>query len=67
MGVACAFRPRAAVRLQNRAAALTLVLAHKMSHVYEYRRHQLRRDFLLLIFVRREVSARIFGWQYLCA
>src|SRR5215217_2025342 len=35
--------PRAVVRLQNRAAALTLVLAHKLSHVYEYRRHQLRR------------------------
>ena len=36
MGVANAFRPRAVVRLQNRAAALTLGTSHKLSHGYEY-------------------------------
>ena len=44
VGVACAFRPRAAVRLRKSFCRSHLLgPAHKMSHVYEYRRHQLRR------------------------
>ena len=57
----CAFRhERAVVRLDNRAAALSGYFPTKCVAVNEI-------DDLLLIFVRTEVSARIFGWQYIYA